>query len=80
MNEDKKIPWTYVSEDQIWKFVTKAIGRVMYNVIETYEDHEEEWISTKWLRDYTDDIVATFPRIIPSDIEGNVNKEDEPKE
>ena len=63
----KENEWVYLTEDEIWKFVTKAIGRVMYNVIETYEDHEEEWISTKWLRDYTDDIVETFPRGRPDD-------------
>ena len=63
--------WLYVTEDDIWKFVIKSIGRVMYNIIETYEDHEEEWVSTKWLRDYTDDIIATFPRVTPEDLGTN---------
>jgi hypothetical protein len=60
--------WIKVTEDEIWKFVTKSITRTIYDVIATYEAHKSSFIPVAWLRDYADDIAVNFPRIIPSDI------------
>ena len=55
------------TEDQVWKFVTQAITRVLYDAIATHESHGEHSIEVGWLRDYTDNIAITFPRIDPPD-------------
>jgi len=55
------------TEDQVWDFVTKAIVRVLYDAIATHEAHGEHSIEVGWLRDYTDNIAVTFPRINPDD-------------
>jgi hypothetical protein len=53
------------TEDQVWKFVTQAITRTLYDAIATHEAHGEHSIEVDWLRDYTDNIAITFPRINP---------------
>ena len=55
------------TEDQVWQFVTKAITRVLYDAIATHEAHGEHTIEVDWLRDYTDNIAITFPRIDPNE-------------
>ena len=60
-NRDLKL----YTEDQVWKFVTQAITRVLYDAIATHEAHGEHSIEVGWLRDYTDNIAVTFPRIDP---------------
>jgi len=55
------------TEDQVWDFVTKAIVRVLYDAIATHEAHGEHSIEVGWLRDYTDNIAVTFPRIDPDE-------------
>jgi hypothetical protein len=55
------------TEDQVWKFVTQAITRVLYDAIATHESHGEHSIEVGWLRDYTDNIAVTFPRISPDE-------------
>lgn len=55
------------TEDQVWDFVTKAIVRVLYDAIATHEAHGEHSIEVGWLRDYTDNIAVTFPRIDPNE-------------
>jgi hypothetical protein len=55
------------TEDQVWQFVTKAITRVLYDAIATHEAHGEHTIEVDWLRDYTDNIAVTFPRINPDE-------------
>ena len=54
------------TEDQVWQFVTKAITRTLYDAIATHEAHGEHTIEVDWLRDYTDNIAITFPRIDPN--------------
>ena len=39
------------TEDQVWKFVTEAITRVLYDAIATHEAHGEHSIEVGWLRD-----------------------------
>ena len=55
------------TEDQVWQFVTKAITRTLYDAIATHEAHGEHTIEVDWLRDYTDNIAITFPRIDPDE-------------
>jgi hypothetical protein len=55
------------TEDQVWKFVTKAITRTLYDAIATHEAHGQHTIEVDWLRDYTDNIAVTFPRISPDE-------------
>lgn len=55
-----------ITEDQIYKFVTKSIARYFYDVIETHENAGSEFIPVSWLRQYTDKICETFPAIKPS--------------
>jgi len=55
------------TEDQVWDFVTKAIVRVLYDAIATHEAFGESSIEVGWLRDYTDNIAVTFPRINPDE-------------
>ena len=55
------------TEDQVWQFVTKAITRTLYDAIATHEAHGEHTIEVDWLRDYTDNIAITFPRIDPNE-------------
>ena len=55
------------TEDQVWQFVTKAITRTLYDAIATHEAHGENTIEVGWLRDYTDNIAVTFPRIDPNE-------------
>ena len=55
------------TEDQVWQFVTKAITRTLYDAIATHEAHGENTIEVGWLRDYTDNIAITFPRIDPNE-------------
>lgn len=59
----KKEPanWT---EDDIYQFTVRSIARVMYDAIATHEAHEQDYIAVEWLRDYADNITATFPRIL----------------
>lgn len=59
MDQNEKL----FTEDQVWKLVTKAISRTLYDVIATHEAHGENVIEVEWLRDYTDMIAITFPRI-----------------
>jgi len=59
--EDKR--WDKISEDNVWEFTTKSILRCFYDVIATYEAHNEDMIPIDWLRDYVDNIAITFPRI-----------------
>ena len=69
--EDNKIDepleneWIHITEDEIWKFVTKSITRILYDIIETYDDHEEQFVPVGWIRDYADDIAVSFPRVTP---------------
>lgn len=51
------------NEDEVWKLVTKAITRMMYDMIATYEARGLNEIPIGWIRDYTDDIAVNFPRI-----------------
>jgi hypothetical protein len=51
----------------VWDFVTKAIVRVLYDAIATHEAFGESSIEVGWLRDYTDNIAVTFPRINPDE-------------
>ena len=53
------------TEDEVWEFVTKAITRTLYDAIATHEAHGENSIEVGWLRDYTDNIAVTFPRLDP---------------
>ena len=62
-NRDLKL----YTEDQVWEFVTKAITRTLYDAIATHEAHGENTIEVGWLRDYTDNIAITFPRIDPDE-------------
>jgi len=55
------------TEDQVWQFVTKGITRTLYDAIATHEAHGENTIEVGWLRDYTDNIAITFPRIDPDE-------------
>jgi hypothetical protein len=63
LNRDQKL----YTEDQVWQFVTKAITRTLYDAIATHEAHGEHSIEVGWLRDYTDNIAITFPRIDPDE-------------
>ena len=45
-NRDLKL----YTEDQVWKFVTQAITRVLYDAIATHEAHGEHSIEVGWLR------------------------------
>jgi hypothetical protein len=63
MPQDKDVK--LYTEDEVWNFVTKAIVRVLYDAIATHEAHGEHAIEVGWLRDYTDNIAVTFPRINP---------------
>jgi hypothetical protein len=40
---------------------------VLYDAIATHEAHGEHSIEVGWLRDYTDNIAITFPRINPDE-------------
>ena len=51
------------TEDEVWKLVTKAITRTLYDAIASHEAHGEKSIEIDWLRDYTDMIAVSFPRI-----------------
>ena len=51
------------TEDEVWKLVTKAITRTLYNAIASHEAHGEQVIEVGWLRDYADMIAVSFPRI-----------------
>ena len=51
------------NEDEVWELVTKAITRLMYDMIATYEAHGKDTIPVDWIRDYTDDIAVNFPRV-----------------
>ena len=64
MPQDKDVK--LYTEDEVWNFVTKAIVRVLYDAIATHEAHGEHTIEVGWLRDYTDNIAVTFPRIDPN--------------
>ena len=64
MPQDKDVK--LYTEDEVWNFVTKAIVRVLYEAIATHEAHGEHSIEVGWLRDYTDNIAVTFPRIDPN--------------
>ena len=66
----------YVSENDIWKFVTKSISRVLYDAVATHEAFDSSYIPVAWLRDYADDISINFPRIRPEDIAKNNKKVD----
>ena len=55
------------TEDQVWKFEAQAITRTLYDAIATHEAHGEHSIEVGWLRDYTDNIAVTFPRINPDE-------------
>ena len=50
-------------EDEVWKLVTKAITRTLYDAIASHEAHGEQVIEVGWLRDYADMIAVSFPRI-----------------
>ena len=50
-------------EDEVWNLITKAITRIMYDAIATHEAHGQSVIEVGWLRDYTDMIAVSFPRI-----------------
>jgi hypothetical protein len=63
MSQDRDVK--LYTEDQVWQFVTKAITRTLYDAIATHEAHGEHTIEVDWLRDYTDNIAITFPRINP---------------
>ena len=65
MPQDKDVK--LYTEDEVWNFVTKAIVRVLYDAIATHEAHGEHSIEVGWLRDYTDNIAVTFPRIDPNE-------------
>ena len=51
------------TEDEVWKVVTKAITRTLYDAIASHEAHGEQVIEVGWLRDYADMIAVSFPRI-----------------
>jgi|TARA_R110002051_G_C8722507_1_gene496887 hypothetical protein len=51
------------TEDEVWNLITKAITRIMYDAIATHEAHGQNVIEVGWLRDYTDMIAVSFPRI-----------------
>jgi hypothetical protein len=51
------------TEDEVWKLVTKAITRTLYDCIATHEVHKQDVIEVEWLRDYADMIAVSFPRI-----------------
>ena len=53
------------TEDQVWKLVTQAITRTLYDCIASHEAHGQNMIEVDWLRDYADMIAVTFPRIEP---------------
>ncbi len=59
--KDKR--WAEINESNVWEFTTKSILRCFYDVIATYEAHNESLIPVDWLRDYVDNIAITFPRI-----------------
>ena len=59
MDGNKKL----FDENEVWKLVTKAITRTLYDAISTHEAHGQNVIEIEWLRDYTDMIAMTFPRI-----------------
>ena len=59
MDGNKKL----FDEDEVWKLVTKAITRTLYDAIATHEAHGEQVIEVGWLRDYADMIAVSFPRI-----------------
>lgn len=63
MPSDKWKPTRHYTEDEVWKLVTQGITRVMYDAIATHEAHNKNEISVEWLRDYTDMIAVSFPRI-----------------
>jgi len=58
-----------LSEEELRKFVVRAIGRVFHNIIDTFETHDIDKIPIDWMRDYIDNIVETFPYILPEDIQ-----------
>lgn len=51
------------SETEVWKLITKAITRTLYDAIATHEAHKQDVIEVEWLRDYADMIAVSFPRI-----------------
>jgi len=59
--EDKTVK--LYTEDECWSMVTRAIVRMMYDMIATHEAHGKKEIPVDWIRDYTDDIAINFPRI-----------------
>ena len=64
----KKDNILYLTEDELRRFVVKAIGRTFHRIIDTFETHEEAMIPIEWMRDYIDDVIETYPRIVPEDI------------
>ena len=68
--------WLQITEDQLYKFVTRSIARCFHDVIATHEAHESEFVPIPWLRDYADDLAMNFPRITPSMIRKGTNLDD----
>ena len=60
-SKNKKI--RLFNEDEVWHIVTRAITRTLYDAIATHEAHKQDVIEIEWLRDYTDMIAVSFPRI-----------------
>ena len=51
------------SANEVHKAVVQAITRILYDIVEEHEIRESEFISVKWLRDYTDKLAETFPKL-----------------
>jgi len=66
----------YLTEEELRKYVIKAIGRTFHRIIDTFESHHEDTIPIEWIRDYIDDVIETFPRIVPEDIKKDKYKSD----
>ena len=64
----KKDNILYLTEEELRMYVVKAIGRTFHRIIDTFETHEEATIPIAWMRDYIDDVIETYPRIVPEDI------------
>lgn len=68
--------WVKVTEDDIWKFVTRSIARCFHDVIATHEAHESQFVPVPWLRDYADDLAINFPRITPDMIRRDLKEKE----